>query len=514
MNTNNKKTLIFGLDGASWKIINPLLEKGELPNLKMLIDNGTYGSLLSTQTMISPSVWTSIMTGKTPQNHGILNFMTMQNKLKAKRIWDIFEDYGKTVGIAGFLMTWPPKLNNNGFMIPDHFAPDSTTIPEDVSFLRDITSDRGLKGSLTISSLWRYLFKLLKYHVDIFTFFKAFSVFLEKKIKNSDYLDMFHKEINLFMLFMEKIFTTLVCSYQPDLSAVYFPGTDVLAHKYWCYFRPEDFDHIDPIGIEKYGSVVPDIYISTDRAIGRILKKLYKQFDDLDVVVVSDHGFRSCHEAKYHPNAKIEFLLNEIGMGNKFRYTIIGHNTMVNSVDSDMDVAEKQLRQLKQKVENITVAGKNVPIFEAEMIENYLKISAQPLWKGYKLDDTINLEGHALKVEDVLEKGALVTGRHEREGIFIISGKDIKKGNFINGAEVYDITPTILALNNLPVAEDMDGKVLRDAIEDEFWKTSPLKYIDTYGVPEGILFSENELEKIKENEDALKSKLKSLGYID
>ena len=82
----NQKTLLIGLDGATWKIINPLIEKGKLPNIKSLMDNGSHGILMSDEKMVSPSVWTSILTGKNPQKHGILDFMTMQNKLKAKRI--------------------------------------------------------------------------------------------------------------------------------------------------------------------------------------------------------------------------------------------------------------------------------------------------------------------------------------------------------------------------------------------------------------------------------------------
>jgi hypothetical protein len=142
-----------------------------------------------------------------------------------------------------------------------------------------------------------------------------------------------------------------------------------------------------------------------------------------------------------------------------------------------------------------------------------MKISAQPRWKGYQFTDEIHLNGSRLTVEDVLDKGVLITGMHEREGIVIIAGDGIKKGHRISGAEVYDITPTILALNNMPVAKDMDGKVLKDAFTDEFWQSSSLIYTDSYGAPEYVMFSEKELEIVKENEDELESRLKSLGYL-
>ena len=41
------KVLIMGFDGASWNVLDPLIEKGEMPNLKELMDSGAYGNLRS-----------------------------------------------------------------------------------------------------------------------------------------------------------------------------------------------------------------------------------------------------------------------------------------------------------------------------------------------------------------------------------------------------------------------------------------------------------------------------------
>lgn len=509
----DKRTLLIGLDGATWKIINPLIAEGKLPNIKSLMDKGAHGILMSDEKMVSPSVWTTILTGKNPQKHGILDFMTMQNKLKAKRIWDIFEDYQKRVGIAGFLMTWPPKLKNNGFMIPDHFAPDNAAIPPEVSFLRELTNRRHRRHGLTISTLVNYFFNAFKFNIDFFTLLKAFSVFLESKFKHEDYLNLFHKEINIFMLFLEKVFTTLLVSYRPDFSAIYLAGTDVLAHKYWNFYKPEDFKDVDPKLVKKYGNVIPDVYIASDKIIGRILKTFEKHFENFDVFIVSDHGFQTCHDGKFRPSAKISFLLDKFGMKDRFNYTKIGHSTIVTPIADSSEIEQQYLVQLKDKIEHIATLDKNIPIFESQLIENYMKISAQPRWKGYQFTDAINLNGSEYKVEDVFDKGVLLTGMHEREGVIIMSGDNIKKNYYITGAEVSDVTPTVLALNNMPIARDMDGKVLQDAIKAEYWKNSALKYIDTYGAPEDIHFSEEELEKVKESEAELESKLRSLGYM-
>jgi len=511
----NKKTLLIGLDGATWKIINPLIKVGKLPNIKSLMENGTHGILMSDEKMVSPSVWTTILTGKNAQKHGILDFMTMQNKLKSKRIWDIFEDFNKKIGIAGFLMTWPPKIKGDGFIIPDHFAPDSKTIPEEVSFLRELTNTRYLKNGMTISKMMNYFVKSLQYHISVTDLLKAFSAFVSKKLKHGDYLDSFHKEINIFMVFLERIFSTLVSAYQPDFSAIYLAGTDVLAHKYWHFYKPEDFEDVDPALIKKYGNVIPNVYIASDRIIGSITKLFDKLYgNNYDIYIVSDHGFQTYHDRKYRPSVKIEYILNKLEMSDQFNYTKIGHMAIVTPIAENSETEFHNLNQLKDKLQQIVFEGNNSPVFETDLVENYMKISAQPYWKGYKFEDNIRINGEMLTVDQIFEKGVLITGTHEREGIIIMAGENIKKNNHLTGAEVYDVTPTILALNNMPVAKDMDGKVLTEAIDDAFWKDASLDYIESYGAPEDVSFSDDEMEKVKENEDELKLRLKSLGYME
>jgi predicted AlkP superfamily phosphohydrolase/phosphomutase/tetratricopeptide (TPR) repeat protein len=55
---------------------------------------------------------------------------------------------------------------------------------------------------------------------------------------------------------------------------------------------------------------------------------------------------------------------------------------------------------------------------------------------------------------------------HRNLGIVIMAGPGIKQDERIYGANLIDITPTILYQLGLPVGEDMDGRVLLDAFED------------------------------------------------
>jgi tetratricopeptide (TPR) repeat protein len=61
---------------------------------------------------------------------------------------------------------------------------------------------------------------------------------------------------------------------------------------------------------------------------------------------------------------------------------------------------------------------------------------------------------------------------HRDYGIVAMAGPGIKRGEQIYGANLLDITPTVLNLLGLPVAEDMDGKPLVGAIDSE-WTPTP-----------------------------------------
>jgi predicted AlkP superfamily phosphohydrolase/phosphomutase len=58
------KVLLLGWDAADWKVISPLLDAGEMPNLERLVSTGVIGNLATLQPVLSPMLWTSIATGK------------------------------------------------------------------------------------------------------------------------------------------------------------------------------------------------------------------------------------------------------------------------------------------------------------------------------------------------------------------------------------------------------------------------------------------------------------------
>jgi len=56
--------------------------------------------------------------------------------------------------------------------------------------------------------------------------------------------------------------------------------------------------------------------------------------------------------------------------------------------------------------------------------------------------------------------------QHRQFGIFCMKGAQIKQDERIYGANLLDVTPTILTLFGLPIGQDMDGRVLVQAFEN------------------------------------------------
>jgi len=102
---------------------------------------------------------------------------------------------------------------------------------------------------------------------------------------------------------------------------------------------------------------------------------------------------------------------------------------------------------------------------------------------------------------------------HRDQGIVAMAGPGIKQGEQIYGASLIDITPTILNLLGLPVAEDMDGKPLLHAIDTEWW--DPPTPIPSWEDVEGEagMHSKEKQEDPFAAREALRQ-LVELGYIE
>src|SRR5437588_9702348 len=77
------RTIIFGVDGLTFRVLHPLIERGELPNFQKLSQEGCESVLESKYPPLTPPAWTSLSTGLKPARHGVFDFWTYDEQQEA-----------------------------------------------------------------------------------------------------------------------------------------------------------------------------------------------------------------------------------------------------------------------------------------------------------------------------------------------------------------------------------------------------------------------------------------------
>ena len=124
---DSRRVVLLGLDGADWRILQPMLEAGVLPNIEMLLSGGA-GGILKTDFAYSPTSWTTIATGRSASVHGINTELECPftaerlepSNIKVRRIWEMIKDEGRTIAVYDFFFCsykpagpwgWIPKIS-------------------------------------------------------------------------------------------------------------------------------------------------------------------------------------------------------------------------------------------------------------------------------------------------------------------------------------------------------------------------------------------------------------------
>ena len=118
-NHPTRRALVIGLDGATFDLIQPLIDAGKLPNLAAMAAEGTKSKLRSTMLPLSPPAWTSFLTGKNPGSHGVYDFArrvegtyefrpTSSLDRKHKTIWEVVGENGGSSIVVNVPLTYPP----------------------------------------------------------------------------------------------------------------------------------------------------------------------------------------------------------------------------------------------------------------------------------------------------------------------------------------------------------------------------------------------------------------------
>ena len=72
--SDNGKTVIIGLDGATYRVLQPLIDAGVMPTIERFMRDGAWGNLMTTHPLVTCPAWPSMFTGVNPGQHGVFSF--------------------------------------------------------------------------------------------------------------------------------------------------------------------------------------------------------------------------------------------------------------------------------------------------------------------------------------------------------------------------------------------------------------------------------------------------------
>lgn len=291
------KVIFVGWDGADWTLLDRLMKEGRLPNLSAIVANGRTWDLASYQPMASPLIWNTIVTGRTPVDHGVADFQELDPKTRTRlpisgrsrkvpAIWNLASAKGLKVGVVGFWATWPAE-KVNGFLVSDRAAPVLFD-PQALVKSQAITWPEGLADGVRIilKREWNLPYeevgKALRVSRAEFDAAVAAGHDLEDPITG-------YRKILSATRVHAKIALDLYERERPDLTMVYFQGTDEIGHVAGRFVAPR-LPQVKDEEYRKFKDAVDAIYVESDRILGLFRAKAGR--DGATLVLGSDHGFK------------------------------------------------------------------------------------------------------------------------------------------------------------------------------------------------------------------------------
>ncbi|MFL6277046.1 MAG: alkaline phosphatase family protein [Blastocatellia bacterium] len=556
----SKKVLFIGLDGSTFDLLDPLMQKGLMPRLQAFINEGVRGWLETTIPPITPTAWVSWMTGKNPGKHGVFEFLLRRkgsNALPDQPVsarardglpfWDILGQMGKRAIVTNMPCTYPPTMVN-GVMVADFLTPRGRrdfTYPE--SLLEEIESRFG------------------PYQLYIT------EVYAPGKVDNI--LNQLFDELK----YKTQVNRYLMDNYDWDVFATHYWGTDRFQHELWHlldeshpFFDRKEHDAnirriheywsvVDAMLGELFDAVGPDttIYMGSDHGFGPIKKFLCFNVWLIEqglLVLKRDAMTRFKRtlfklgltpDLAYRSAMKmgLAHLRLSVGVSNRSSLMKLANALMLSLEDVDWSrtVAfskgnygqifinlkgreangivepgteyERVLGEVSRKLRDLTDPETRQPLigpiwrredlYTGPHIEQAPDLQFLPADMSNKPLGTLDLTSNKF-ITPVYGN----SGDHRMHGIFLGRGHELRRGASVEDARIIDYAPTILHSFGVEVPADMDGRVLEAIFTDDYMAHHPVRLTDA-----AFAEAEKSGAMTDEESDEIRERLRGWGYL-
>ena len=472
------RTFVVGLDGASWRLLDPWIEAGNLPNLAALRDGGSWAGTSSTLPPVTFPNWKSYSSGKNPGKYGVFWFEHVDlaageiavaegGDFETAELWDYLNAAGQSTGVVNMPTMYPPRSIDGPVVCG---GPDATE-GEYRSIEGGYTSPPELEAELEDRFEYRV-------HPE-----PLLSSNEERGAEVEAILDLLDTHFEAALALFE----------EQDLAFMHLTlfYLNVLQHFFW---------NDEPT--ERAWELV-------DEWLGEL-----RELPDTNVVLMSDHGSGPT-QTEFYVNEwlaangyqartrTVEDLLRPLGLD---RETVLGVAKRLGVVDALATVVPERLQQLVPQADGLkrgrkleaidldrtrAVASGQGPIylnpaFDREQVREDLIADLRsledehgPLFEGVHTGedvysgpfvesgpDVVVDQRPGVHVNDGIGGGAVMTGpdrwaaENTRHGIFVANGPDFEAAGKLERISILDIAPTILAAHGVDVPTDLDGSAL------------------------------------------------------
>jgi predicted AlkP superfamily phosphohydrolase/phosphomutase len=554
MTTSSKPLLLIGWDAATWDLLTPWIKAGHLPNLDRLMKRGVSASIRSTPSPLSPSAWTTIITGQNPGRHGVYDWFERIPKsyaveyvhtgqIGAKPIWEYFTAGGKSLGVFNVPMIYP-AAPLTGWMFSGMAAPNAHA--KNFSYPPELVREIEERNGAYITA-----------EAEIF-----------KLGREAAYL----KDMLDWIQYQRRVIFDLIDHKPCDAYLLVFMQSDHAQHKFWRTLDPS-FPGYNADRDAPFADAILKVYQSLDALLGEIMDR----FAGSNIMLLSDHGAGAMHgvmpinrwlkergylHLKRAPSVFVKYWLAKskiilrayrvaamLGLGhvaslvskssrNKVLSSFLSFDDVdwsrtraysrgafgqifinvmgrePNGIVSRGKEYDDLVQEIKHALSGLCHPETNQPLItdlrsRAEVLSGqYVDRAADILFSiqnyRYQASTRFGVESdHLLEPSEYEDSGT-----HRMDGILVMSGPSIDPAGKIESAGVEDILPTALALIGLPVPSSIDGRPLLNAFTE-----STRANVQIVEVQHQDHASESAPDMSAAEREQLEKRLRELGYL-
>jgi predicted AlkP superfamily phosphohydrolase/phosphomutase len=526
------RTFLIGLDGATFDVLDPLMEEGVMPGLRRFLGEGVRANLRTIVPALTPPAWTSLMTGRSPGHHGIFDFFTKESPdsyyfhvsnaqdVRAETIWSMVHREGLRSTVLNFPLTFPaPAIEGN-------------VVPGWMPW-------RQLRLGCRPSTLFDRIKKLPGFEA------KELSMDLspEAKAVQGCRVEELEEWVS-FYIRRERQWLGIVEMLEREepsaLTAVLFDGVDKIQHLCWRFIDPAYRSPNPSEREERIRSLCLDYF----RQLDSILSRLFAMSGPSDTVLVaSDHGFgaqtgtffvnswlerrgllawakNAAPEAGGSSDLGIEQLARHVYLldWEKTRaYVPTPSGNGIYIVRGNGGPSDSEYRELRDSiVRDLYGVTDDAGVPVVSRVYTNDDVFSGPC-RDLAPDITLELrDGGLVSILDsdsVFRPRSEPIGAHRPEGVFLARGPGFRKGLRLEEISILDVAPTILHSLGIAIPEAFEGEVPAAAMAPGFRERRRAPEADFRGTPVAV-GAASKATLSQDDEKRLAAHLRALGYLE